>query len=92
MTFRLDERFAAHDVVLLVETSTSTTPRVSFGGTTVDVVRTSELPGLQVRLPRALVDRAVLEAQTLEFRSQDSGPLDLKVLAITAKPSDSAPP
>jgi hypothetical protein len=90
MTFRLDPSFASHDVALIVETTTSAIPTVSFGGAAVTVTRSADPRGLRIQLPRMLVDRAVQEAQTLAFRSPDADRLDLKVVSLTAEPADRA--
>jgi hypothetical protein len=84
MTFRLAKDFAGHDVRLLVRTSRESSAAVTFGGVPLDARRTDQPRGLEMVIPRELVDRAVVDALSLEFRSTSSDPLDLKVVALRA--------
>jgi hypothetical protein len=88
ITFRLAQRFAGHDVRLVVRTSWRSSVDVTFGGESVKVSTVVAPTGLEILIPRELVDRATKEALTLAFRSPTSAPLDLKVLEFRAETAD----
>jgi hypothetical protein len=85
MKFRLSKEFAGHAVRLVVLTSGESDAYVTFGGLPLDVRASSEPLGLEVVIPREAVDRAVLDAESLDFRSRTSDRLDLKVLGLRAE-------
>jgi hypothetical protein len=84
LTFKLDPAFAGHDVRLAIRTSATPHVRVSIGHDPVVTELTTVEPGLEILVPRAIVDRATKEAMTVEFRSDSRGPLELKIMQMTA--------
>ena len=85
MKFRLSKEFAGHAVRLVVLTSDESDAYITFGGLPLDVRASTQPLGLEVVIPREAVDRAVLDAESLDFRSRTSDRLDLKVLGLRAE-------
>jgi hypothetical protein len=85
MKFLLAKEFAGRDVTLFVRTSRNSGATVTFGGVPLRATVTRQPQGLELEVPRDLVDRAIADPLSLEFRAATSGPLDLKVLEIRAE-------
>jgi hypothetical protein len=82
LVFRLPDSARGEQVKLIFRTTESALPATTFGGVSLAPVPLSSAPGFTLTIPRDLVDRAIGEPQTLEFRSGASGGLVMKVLSI----------
>lgn len=86
MTFRLDEKLAGGPAQIVLYTTQPTAVEASYGGEPVPVSSSSSgSPRLIIEIPQSLVERAVSEPLTLELRSPDRAPLDLKVRRLYAE-------
>jgi hypothetical protein len=82
MVFRLPESARGKPATLVVRTAEAANPETAFGGVSVTPHRLSSGSGFTLTLPPELVNRALGQAQTLEFRAGSSGDLVMKVLSI----------
>jgi hypothetical protein len=82
VVFRLPESARGKPATLTIRTAESASPVTTFGGVLLPITALSSGTGFTVTIPRDLVDRAIGEPQTLEFRSGASGGLVMKVLSI----------
>jgi hypothetical protein len=82
LVFRLPQSVRGEQVKLIFRTTERAMPATTLGGVALAPTSLSPGPGFTVTIPRDLVDRAVGEPQTLEFRSGASGGLVMKVLSI----------
>jgi hypothetical protein len=82
MVFRLPGSARGKPATLVLRTAEAASPETTFGGVSLTPHELASGPGFTLTLPADLVDRAVDQAQTLEFRAMSSGDLNLEVLSI----------
>jgi hypothetical protein len=82
LVFGLPESARGKPATLIFRTTEPVRPATTFGGVALAPTSLSPGPGFTVVIPRDVVDRAVEQPQTLEFRSAGSGDLAMKVLSI----------